>query len=124
MALIHCDFYSNALNLCTSMVVILPDPKRDVDGRLTVKKTRKVPTLYLLHGMSDDHTIWQRRTSIERYVADMNLAVVMPAVHRSFYTDMANGYRYWTYITEEVPAMARALFPLSERREDNYAAGL
>ncbi len=124
MSLIHCDFYSNALSLCTSMIVILPDPKRDTDGKLISKKAKKYPTLYLLHGMSDDHTIWQRRTSIERYVADMDLAVVMPAVHRSFYADMASGFRYWTYVTEEVPAMARAMFPLSERREDNFAAGL
>ena len=49
--------------------------------------------LWLLHGLSDDHTIWQRRTSIERYVEALNLAVVMPAVDRSFYTDMAQGNR-------------------------------
>ena len=34
--------------------------------------TRTIPrpwaVFYLLHGLSDDHTIWQRRTSIERYV--------------------------------------------------------
>lgn len=84
----------------------------------------KHPTLYLLHGLSDDHTIWLRRTSIERYVASMGLAVVMPAVHRSFYTDMDKGYRYWTFISEELPALARSFFPLSDKREDNFAAGL
>ncbi len=124
MALIHCDFFSHVLNLCTSMVVILPDMKVDSSGKAVEKRSRKIPTLYLLHGLSDDHTIWQRRTSIERYVAEMNLAVVMPAVNRSFYTDMATGCCYWTYVTEEVPAVARALFGLSDRREDNFAAGL
>lgn len=82
------------------------------------------PTLYLLHGLSDDHTIWQRRTSIERYVEDLDLAVVMPEVHRSFYTDMAAGYRYWTFISEEVPYVAHSLFHLSDRREDTFVAGL
>lgn len=82
------------------------------------------PTLYLLHGLSDDDSIWLRRTSIERYVAQMGIAVVMPQVHRSFYTDMAAGGQYWTFISEELPALARSFFPLSAKREDNFVAGL
>ena len=54
----------------------------------------------------------------------LDLAVVMPAVHRSFYTDMAAGNHYWTFISEEVPAVARSFFPLSAARADNYVAGL
>ena len=34
--------------------------------------------LYLLHGLSDDHSAWQRHTSIERYVESPNVLVVMP----------------------------------------------
>jgi S-formylglutathione hydrolase FrmB len=85
---------------------------------------RKLPVLWLLHGLSDDHTIWLRRTSIERYVEGRNLAVVMPAVDRSFYADMAHGNRYWTYVSSELPILMRGWFPLSARREDNFAAGL
>jgi len=119
MALIHCDFFSDVLGLCCSMDVILP--QRPVAGDAAPEP---FPTLYLLHGLSDDHTIWQRRTSIERYVADLRLAVVMPAVGRSFYTDMAHGLRYWTFICEELPAICRGLFPLSARRDDTFVAGL
>jgi len=119
MALIHCDFFSKVLDLSTSMVVILPQLEPSQGGR-----RRKYPTLYLLHGLSDDHTTWQRRTSIERYVEPLGLAVVMPAVHRSFYTDMVHGYRYWTFISEELPALARSFFPLSDARKDNFVAGL
>src|SRR5690554_3728055 len=85
---------------------------------------KKYPTLYLLHGLSDDHTIWLRRTNIERYVSNRGIAVVMPAVHRSFYTDMAIGYKYWTFVSEELPDIARSFFPLSDSREDNFVAGL
>jgi S-formylglutathione hydrolase FrmB len=123
MALIHCNFYSHVLDLAASMTVILPQPK-PIKGASHRKANRKHPTLYLLHGLSDDHTIWQRRTSIERYVEGWNLAVVMPDVHRSFYTDMAKGYRYWTFISQELPVIARSLFPLSEARKDNFVAGL
>jgi putative tributyrin esterase len=121
MALIHCDFFSEVLQLSSSIVVVLPErPLAAVQST----PSPRYPTLYLLHGRSDDHTIWQRRTSIERYAAEKGLAVVMPAVHRSFYADMASGYRYWTYVSEEVPARARDLFPLSAEREENFVAGL
>ncbi len=113
MALIQCDFFSETLQLCTSMNVILPQPART-----------GYPVLYLLHGLSDDHTIWLRRTSIERYVEPLGLAVVMPAVHRSFYADMAHGNRYWTFVSQELPALARSFFPISRRREETFVAGL
>jgi S-formylglutathione hydrolase FrmB len=37
---------------------------------------------------------------------------------------MDKGGRYWTFISEELPAIARSFFPLSEAREDNFVAGL
>jgi len=109
------------LGLGCSMVVILPERPLST---ISSSPTPKYQTLYLLHGMSDDHTTWQRRTSIERYATEKGIAVVMPAVHRSYYADMANGYRYWTFVSEEVPARARNMFPLSAKREDNFVAGL
>lgn len=113
MALLQCQFFSESLQISASMNVILPQQK----GRL-------FPTLYLLHGLSDDHTSWYRQTSIERYALSRGVAVVMPAVNRSFYTDMRHGAKYWTFISEEVPELARSFFPLSSKREDNFAAGL
>jgi putative tributyrin esterase len=124
MALIHCNFFSQVLGLMSTMSVILPDLRPlDVGATPRIRQER-YPTLYLLHGLSDDHTIWLRRTSIERYAEGLNLAVVMPAVQRSFYTDMVVGQRYWTFISEEVPALACHFFPLSKVRDENYVAGL
>ena len=124
MALIHCHFYSQVLGLMSTMSVILPDPVTLKPGVTPETRQARYPTLYLLHGLSDDHTVWQRRTSIERYLEGLNLAVVMPAAQRSFYTDMVTDQRYWTFISEEVPAIARHFFPLSEDRNENYVAGL
>jgi len=120
LALIHCGFRSEVLKLHTSMDVILPETPLERAGQ----PPQPAPCLLLLHGLSDDHTTWQRRTSIERYVATLNLAVVMPCVHRSFYTDMAHGLRYWTFVSEEVLHVARNLFHLSPARADNFVAGL
>lgn len=124
MALIHCNFFSEQLGLSTSMYVILPQATRAQIGMEGKSFADKHPTLYLLHGLSDDHTIWLRRTSIERYAASKGLAVVMPAIDRSWYTDMKYGNKYWSFVSEELPALARTFFPLSDRREDNFVAGL
>ena len=114
-------FFSESLGMHTSMNVILPQ-RRLVDAQ--TRRKPKYRTLYLLHGYSDDHTAWQRWSSIERYVEGMNLAVVMPSGGLSFYTDMEHGGNYWRFISEEVPAVARDMFPLSSKRADNFVAGL
>ncbi len=124
MAFIQCDFYAETLGLSTSMNVILPQATRGQIGMKGTAGEGRHPVLWLLHGRSDDHTIWGRRTSIERYVAELGLAVVMPSAGLSFYCDMAGGSRYGEFFEEELPALARSFFPLSDKREDNFVAGL
>ncbi len=125
MALLHTDFFSNVLGMCVQMDVILPQRTTGQIGMEGKARRGKYPTLYLLHGLSDDHTIWQRRTSIERYAADLGIAVVMPCTHRAWYTDTPAGMNYWTYISQELPAVCRDFFPnMSPKREHTWAAGL
>lgn len=124
MALIHANFFSQALGMCVSCDVILPQRSQKLIGMETKADSGKLPVLWLLHGMSDNHTIWQRRTSIERYAAPLGLVVVMPNAHLSAYADMAHGGRYFTYISQELPEIMAGFFPLSRRREDNFIAGL
>ena len=117
MAFFECHFFSEVLGLSVSANVLLP---QEAPG----ESRGHHPALYLLHGLSDDHTMWMRRTAIERYATARSLAVVMPAAARSFYQDMASGPRYWTFLSEELPALMRRFFPLSSAREDNFVAGL
>src|SRR4051812_23558049 len=124
MALVRCDFFSDVLGLSTSMTVVLPQATSSQIGMTGAATADDAPVLYLLHGLSDDDTIWQRRTSIERYAAPLGLAVVMPQVARSFYTDEAYGGRFWTYVSEELPALVSELFRVSTAREDTFVAGL
>jgi putative tributyrin esterase len=124
MAHLRCDFFSETLSLSTTMTVILPQATSTQIGMTSVNRAGPPPVLYLLHGLSDDDTIWLRRTSVERYVAPLGLAVVMPQVHRSFYTDEAFGGRYWTFLSEELPALVSSFFRVSASREDSFVAGL
>ena len=115
MALLELSFHAATLGQHTGVNVVLPD---------SVRAGERVPVLYLLHGLSDDHTMWSRRTSVERYAAPYKLAIVMPDGHRSFYTDMATGERFFSYITEELPARMESFFPVSQTREGRFIAGL
>lgn len=124
MAFIQCDFYSQVLGFGTTMNVILPGDSKTQQDQFQTGKKINYPTLYLLHGLSDDYSIWGRRSSIDRYVRDLNIAVVMPDAGRSFYTDMKHGYDYFKFISQELPAMAESFFPLSPKREDRFIAGL
>ncbi len=125
MALLHVNFFSDALGMCTQMDVILPERAAGAIGVTSKAGDGKYPTLYLLHGMSDDHTIWQRRTSIERYAAEKGIAVVMPTTHLGWYTDMHRGLKYFTFISQELIGKCRDFFPnMSDKREDTFAAGL
>jgi Predicted esterase len=127
MALMNVNCASRALGASVAFDVILPQEMGGVgvgSGEAAGGKS-STPVLWLLHGATDDHTIWRRRTAIERYAQGLGLAVVMPAVGLSSYTNMAYGADYFTYVADELPELCRAFFPgLSAAREDNYVAGL
>ncbi|MDN5688743.1 MAG: esterase family protein [Brachybacterium sp.] len=147
------DFFSESLGMGTSMVVLMPQAASGIGmegadeaprgggsgatvgnaagGAVTggasdgsSASAPGVPVLYLLHGLSDDCTIWERRTSIERYAAEKGIAVVMPEVRRSFYSDEAVGEKYWTFVAEELPQLVARTFRISTAREDTFVAGL
>ncbi len=119
MALIHLDHNPETVQVNLPLNIILPDPGRM--GKLPVAK-RKV--LYLLHGLSDDASAWQRYSSIENLAKAYGLVVVMPSVGRSFYTDMPNGQKYFTYLVEELPRYLKDVFGLAPKRQDTFIAGL
>ncbi len=123
MAFLQVQFFSDVLQVASTVNVILPEPKQGV-GIQASKAGEDPKVLYLLHGYSDDHTIWMRRTSVERYAAEHNLAVIMPAVNHSFYTNEYQVERYWDYVAEELPEIMHRFFRLSAKPEDTYVAGL
>lgn len=111
-------FFSEVLGIQIAVYVLMPDEK-------VLKQSREpVPVLYLLHGLSDDHTMWMRQTMVEQFAKDYRICIVMPAVNRSFYMDMAYGAKYDTFIAEELPRIIETYFPVGKKREHRFAAGL
>ncbi|MBR2354586.1 MAG: esterase family protein [Clostridia bacterium] len=124
MAFLQLNYHSDALKRGVGVNVILPEKAKTLIGMDGVSAST-YKTLYLFHGLSDDQTIWMRRTSIERYAAERGIAVVMPTVGRSWYTDTATGEAYLTFVTKELPTVCQSYFRgMSDKREDNFVAGL
>lgn len=81
-------------------------------------------TLYLLHGLSDDHMRWLQQTSIERYVERLPLIVVMPDGGRGFYTCHNAGHDYARYIAHDCVQYVERNFPARSRRASRCIGGL
>lgn len=117
MGLMHFSFLPQSLGFHTNVYVILPHDSS--------KAIKPYQVLYLLHGGAGNAQDWIRYTSIERYAEENYIAVVMPEVGgSSFYADMVHGYKYYTYLTEELPMVLNCFLPLSDKREDRFVAGL
>lgn len=114
MALLDVHFEGAAIGKQSSMLVLIPPGKGPF------------PVLYLLHGLSDDHTTWMRRTSLERYVAGLDLIVVMPDGHRSFFVNdpRPGGMAYEDHITRDVVGFCDRVFLTIPKREARAVAGL
>ncbi len=117
MGIMHLSFLPKTLGFHTNVYILLPYGN--------IKEIKSYPVLYLLHGGGGNAQDWIRYTSIERYADENEIAVVMPEVGgNSFYGDMVHGYKYYTYLTEELPMVMNCFLPISNERKDRFVAGL
>lgn len=112
MALCELKFWSASLEKQEAACVIVPDGKGPF------------PVLYLLHGLTDNYTIWQRRTSIERHLEGVPLIVVMPDGGRSFYCNAPGGPRYEDHILRDVVGTIDRMFKTKRNMKARAIAGL
>lgn len=125
MALIQVNYLSNALVRTVPVNVILPADKVDSKTHGYVRRDRPFKTLYLLHGMFGNYTDWCANTRVQRWAEERNLAVVMPSGDNMYYVNSLLPFNdYGAFVGEELPGIMRSMFPLSERREDTFIAGL
>lgn len=124
MALIEVDFISNSLMRTVPFQAIIPADKLALPGqKISVKPPFK--TLYLLHGSYGNHMDFISGTRIQRWAESRNLAVIMPACDNQFYIDKEDTDEYYgRYVGQELVEFTRKLFPLSDKREDTFIAGI
>ncbi len=119
MALIRIDHVPETIKMNLPLNIIIPDPGQMKDIPVCQRKV-----LYLLHGLSDDASAWQRYSTIELLASQYGLVVVMPSAGRSFYIDQPNGQQYFTYIVEELPKYLNDVFGIEPKRENTFIAGI
>ena len=128
MAVIDCNIFAASLRLKTYVKVILPfNPTDDVANgkREDIFPTgKKYQVLWLLHGGNGNDCDYVNYTNIVRYANEHMLAVVMPCGYNMNTDDQDPGMKMCTYVAEELPNFLRNVFPLSEKREDNFIGGL
>lgn len=114
MALFRCDMMSQSLLMHTSFLAVIPEDK----------PLETMPVVYLLHGLTDNCTGWHRFSRVEHYARQKGVALIMPEVQRSFYTDMQAGATYYTYVSRELPAYCETVFRFSDDARLRYVMGL
>jgi putative tributyrin esterase len=113
MSLCHIHWSSDVLQKQVSTYVILPD-----------RGPGPFPVFYLLHGLSDDYTIWLRRTRIDVYAAWFPMIIVMPDGGRGFYTNNYQGPRWADHLALELPDFIERTFPARKDRAGRCIGGL
>jgi S-formylglutathione hydrolase FrmB len=115
---------SKALTRNVTVTAIIPAPKMLFPG-MPIPEKRPFKTLYLLHGILGNHADWSSSSRVRELAERNNLAVIMPSGDNSFYVDdEVRGNMYGEYIGKDLVEATREIFPLSDRREDTFIAGL
>ena len=115
MAFATINYYSHALNKASQFNVVFPD---------SPEAPRPWSVLYLLHGLSDDHTTWMRRSLIERYVLGYPLMVVMPDGGRGWYTNAAEGEAFEDDLVGQVIGLVDKTFSVKAERSGRAIGGI
>lgn len=142
MALISVDYFSAALMRQTTFEMILPFDSTG-DAFAVDRQVREAPrpgearpfpypperppfrTLFLLHGITGNHSDWISMSQIRTLAERRGIAVVMPSGYNAFYLDHPDTHDYYgRFVGEELVGVARRMFPLSTRREDTFVGGI
>ncbi|WP_125767624.1 alpha/beta hydrolase [Lapidilactobacillus wuchangensis] len=112
MAISHLEFFAESLGMRTRVNVVLPEhPAEDLS------------VLLLLHGLSDDENVWLEQTKLAAYASNKQVAIIMPRVDRSYYTNEVNGSHYFDYLTELLQR-CRQWFNLTIKPSRTFVAGV
>ncbi len=130
MAKFTCNFISYTLRRAVDITVIIPTPTILESSQLlrsgipcTHAPKSLYPVLYLLHGMGNNHASWNGYTNIELYAEERQIAVVCPSGESKGYIPYGRD-NFFQFISEELPDFVRGMFPVSEKPEDTFLAGL
>lgn len=106
--------YSRSLEMETGLTVITPNDY----GQAKVYRV-----CYCLHGLCGGNQDFSNHTNLSYLAYDKDIIFLCPEVQRSFYMDTAYGMKYFTYVADELPHLAKLTFNISASREDTAVIG-
>ena len=113
------NYRSALLRTAVNVTVFIPlEIPRGTD-MTRLPENKKYQTVWLLHGGLGDANDFIKYSNVLRYAEENRIALVIPSCTGLFYEEP-----YFQFVTEELPGLLRAMLPLSEKREDNFIAGL
>jgi len=114
MAICTISFKGEALGKCNHLDVIVPD-----------NQAGPLPVLYLLHGLSDNQTIWNRHVPVADLVRDLSLIVAMPDGGKGFYCNnpAPGGGQYEDHVVGDVIGFMDRTFDTVASRAGRALAG-
>ena len=125
MAIIQTEYYSMSMCGFISFSAVLPVDLPPTDKLPPRYAGGPWPTLYLLHGYSGARNDWLKNSQIEMLAAQYGIAVIMPEGGNRFWVDNPEtGISAGRLLGEELITITRAMFNLSDRREDTLIGGL
>jgi len=125
MAILQTSFFSRSLMRTVGFNAIIPIDKMMYPNKSIGTKKRTFKTLYLLTGLTMNHNDWLYGTRILNWAEEKGIAVIMPAGENKFYLDNEmTGDNHAEFLGTELVEATRQLFPLSDKREDTFIAGL
>lgn len=124
MPVFETRFYSQTLIQDVTVTVVLPLPTYYDKEKGHFNAGQKYPTLWMMPTGTADHSKNVRSSNIEEYANQKHLAVVSAEVGNSLGFNLALGAGdYFDFLTVELPAVLRSIYPLSTKREDNFIGG-
>ena len=125
MDIMNINFTSRCLAMKTSVWVAYPTPTLGemIQHKDKYDPEKRWPVVYMLHGAGGDGFEWIQRADMEQLCCQYGFIAVMPDAALSCYNDTPYGAKYYTYISEELPAMIEATFHASTDAKDRYIMG-
>ena len=108
------NVYSTALDMETTVCFVAAN-------NFSKEPPRKV--CYLLHGLQGRADNFINYTMLADWCRSYHVLFVLPDGQRSYYTDMVQGQKFFTYLTQDLPRIVRDVFRVSAAPEDSYIMG-
>ena len=129
MAKVVCNFLSYSLNRAVDITVVLPSvtcPEAmglPGQAKATHQLPAKFPVVYLLHGFANNHAQWTGYTNVELYAEERRIAIVNISAENKAYAKVgADDFK--RFVAQELPEFVTNYFPVSDKPEETYIAGL